>query len=293
VSDFAFFLGCIMPNRYPGIESATRFVMDKLGYTLHEMEGASCCPAPGVFKSFNRETWLAVAARNLVIAEEMGHDIMTVCSGCYGTLFEANHELQNNPERKERVNAILADLGLEYKGTIKVRHIGEILGYEVGPWGIGDHVVRKIDMKIAVHYGCHFLKPFKEKMIDSPENPSILENFIRELGATPVPYKDAMMCCGAGGGVRAGESDVALDMTREKLINIRAAGADAILDVCPFCHLQFDRGQVEIKRKYGEEYNIPVVHICQLLAYAMGEDDVGLDIQAVKGELRAKKEVMP
>lgn len=292
MSDFAFFLGCIMPNRYPGIEAATRFVMDKLGYTLHEMEGASCCPAPGVFKSFNRDMWLATAARNLIIAEEMGHDIVTVCSGCYGTLFDANHQLQEDPEKKDRVNEILADLDLEYKGTINVRHIAEILGYEVGPWGIGEHIVRKVDMKVAIHYGCHFLKPFKEKMIDSPERPSILENFVVELGAEPVPYKEFMMCCGAGGGVRAGESDVALDMTREKLINMKEAGADIILDICPFCHLQFDRGQTEIKKKLGEEYNLPVVHICQLLAYTMGLDDVGLNIQQVKGELRAKKEVV-
>ncbi len=288
MTEFAFFLGCIMPNRYPGIEAATRFVMEKLGYTLHDMEGASCCPAPGVFKSFQKDMWLATAARNLIIGEELGHDIMTVCSGCYGTLFDANYQLQHDPEKKEKVNEILAELGMEYKGTIKVRHIAEILGYEVGPWGIGEHIVRMLDMKVAVHYGCHFLKPFKEKMIDSPERPSILENFVKEIGATPVPYRDFMMCCGAGGGVRAGESDVALDMTREKLINMKAAGADAILDICPFCHLQFDRGQTEIKKKLGEEYNLPVVHICQLLAYAMGLDDVGMDIQAVKGTLTAK-----
>ncbi|MHA2015261.1 MAG: heterodisulfide reductase-related iron-sulfur binding cluster, partial [Candidatus Thorarchaeota archaeon] len=91
--EYSLFLGCIMPNRYPAIESTTRFVLDRLGFEVKEMEKAGCCPAPGVFRSFNKPDWMVAAARNLAIAEGNGADLLTVCNGCFGTLFEVNHAL--------------------------------------------------------------------------------------------------------------------------------------------------------------------------------------------------------
>ena len=108
MAKYAFFLGCVAPLRYPGIEKSTRVVFDKLGVELVDLTDASCCPAPGVIKAFSKLTWLAAAARNLALAEKMGLPIMTICNGCYGSLFEAAHELNNNAEELAKVNEILA-----------------------------------------------------------------------------------------------------------------------------------------------------------------------------------------
>ena len=279
---FAFFLGCLMPNRYPQIEKATKFVMEKLGYTLIDMERAACCPAPGVFRSFNKFDWMVAAARNLCIAEKMEADILTVCNGCFGTLQEVNKHLKENEEHREKVNEKLKLLGdYEFKGTIDVRHIGEVLGYEVGPWGIEDVIIRKVNARAAVHYGCHFLKPTRIREIESSEDPTIIEEFIDALGVESVRFKEQLTCCGAGGGVKAFDGNSSMTIFGEKMKNIDEIKPDFILDICPFCHLQFETGQDFLNKNKNCNYDYPVIHISQLVAYCMGmePDFIGLQYQ--------------
>ena len=284
MADFAYFLGCIMNNRYPGIEKSSRVMFEKFGITLNDMEGASCCPAPGVFGSFDKTSWLSIAARNITIAEDMGMDIMTECNGCFGTLFETNHELHEDEEAKAKINEVLSEVGREYKGDIKVRHFAEVLYNDVGLDKIAEAVTTQLDnLNVGVHYGCHFLRPTADIGIDNAEKPTILDELVEATGAKSVDYRDKMQCCGAGGGVRSRDIDVALDFTRDKLTNMTEAGVDVIVNVCPFCHLQFDVGQTEIKKNVGDEFNIPVFHLAQFLGLAMGysPEDLTVDVHQV------------
>jgi heterodisulfide reductase subunit B len=265
---FGFFLGCIAPNRYPGIEVATRKIAPMLGIELIDLPRAACCPAPGVFRSFDPTTWLALAARNLSISEELGVDIFTVCNGCYGSLREANETFKEEPEKLVKVNEILKEVGRTYRGSIQVRHIAEVLYKDVGVEKIRSIVKKQLGLKVAVHYGCHILKPTKHRGIDSAERPRFVDEMVEALGCESVQYKDRMLCCGAGGGLRTGALDVSLDMTLEKLRNVHESGADLLVDICPFCHLQFDYGQIQIRDGAKEYYAIPVLHYVQLLGLA-------------------------
>lgn len=280
---YAYFLGCIMNNRYPGIEKSTRILMDKLGVELKDMEGASCCPAPGVFGSFDKETWATIAARNITIAEDMGADILTECNGCFGSLHEANDLLKEDAECKDKVNQSLSEVSREYKGTSDVRHFAEVLYNEVGLENISEVFEKDLNLNVAVHYGCHFLKPSAKLGIDNPKNPKILDELVEITGVKSVPYTDKMMCCGAGGGLRSRDLEVTASFTKEKLENMTAAGVDAIIDVCPFCHMQFDVGQTEVNKQYGTDYAIPVLHLAQLYGLAMGlsPEELTLDKQVV------------
>jgi heterodisulfide reductase subunit B2 len=285
MAKYAFFLGCIMPLRYPGIESSTREVMKSLGVELVDIEGASCCPAPGVTRSFDQNYWMTVAARNLALAEKMGMDIVTICNGCFDTLFETAHKLNHDPELRKKVNKTLRDAaGMEYNGTVNVRHFVELLYRDVGLEAIRAKVKGGKNLKAAVHYGCHFLKPSNIKKIDDAERPHVFDDIVEAAGMTSVMYKDKGMCCGAGGGVRARTPDVALKMTKENLDNMANAGVDVIVDCCPFCHLQYDVGQVQLK---DLKQKIPVLHLSQLLGLAFGleKEKLGLEVHQVKVNL--------
>lgn len=268
---YAYFLGCITPNRYPGIELATRKVLKEFGIEVLDMKGASCCPAPGVFGSFDLWTWLVVAARNISIAEEMGIDITLTCNGCYATIQEANFLLKGNDKLKWKVNDFLKKIGREYKGTVEVKHVIEILSEDITYNTIRRRLRRPLEgLGVAVHYGCHFLKPSYARRHGSTERPTILDDFVKILGAASVNYRDKMVCCGAGGGVRAGNLDISLDYTREKIESMVEAGADCVVTPCAFCHFQFDTGQTELTERLGKKYELPVVFLTQLLGLALG-----------------------
>jgi len=275
---YALFLGCVIPNRYPMIEASIRSVFEELETEIIDMPGASCCPAPGVFRSFHLPTWLVIAARNITIGEELGVDIITGCNGCYGTLRDAWEELNHEVELKKMVNEHLAKIGREYKGSIEPKHIIQALYLDMGINHIRDQIKYKFkDLKIAVHYGCHIVKPsYKRPWNGEYENPTFLDEIVELTGAKSIDYKDKFMCCGAGGAVRTAIKEVAADFTREKLTNMRDAKVDAIITCCPFCHLQLDLGQMEVNNIYGdiigEPFKIPVIYITQLLGLSMGID---------------------
>jgi heterodisulfide reductase subunit B len=291
---YAFYLGCIAPNRYPGSEAASIRTSKRLGIELVPLEGASCCPAPRAFGSIDLNVWYAMAARNVVLAELMGLDIALVCNGCYKSIYEVNHKLKHNKELREGVNEVLKEIDMEYKGTIDVWHLGELL-YDPAIVGV-DKIRESVKVslkgtKIAVHYGCHLMKPKKERHMGSTENPMWVEELVEALGAETVQYRNKMQCCGAGGGVRGYDLVHSLDITNEKLINITEAGADAVVDLCPFCQLQFDRGQIEIEEKFGIKYDMPVFHYAELLGLAQGmsPSELGLDLHAISTEPFLKK----
>ncbi|MGY5874515.1 MAG: CoB--CoM heterodisulfide reductase subunit B [Candidatus Thorarchaeota archaeon] len=271
---FYHFLGCIIPHRYPSIQKATELVFEDLGIELLDMEGATCCPAPGVFGSFDRVTWAAISARNLTIAEQGGHPITTGCNGCFASLWDGNHELKHDEELRKAVNEALAEVGREFKGTIEVTHYVDALYNNAGLEKIRDRVTRSFKgVRMALHPGCHWMRPKNVKQKDDSEHPHLFRELCETSGAEYVPYKDELICCGAGGAVRTADVKTALDFTKQKFDSLLdAGGADMIVTPCPFCELQLDLGQVEIQKHFGEEYTFDILHVSELLALAFGHD---------------------
>ncbi len=276
---YSFFLGCVMPNRFPNVEKSIREVMPRLGVELEDLQGASCCPAPGVIRSFNEPTWLALASRNLALAEKAGNDIITGCNGCYGTFKETLATIHEDPDKLREVQQVFKGMGIKFKGEADAKHIIEVI-YDMGPEAIKKMVKRPLTgLKVAVHYGCHLLKPSKTRPWQQSERHTFLDELVEATGAESIRYKDKYMCCGAGGGVRGSNVPVSVDIAKEKMDNMMDAGADIIVDVCSFCHLQFEVSQPQLNKELGEmKYKIPVFYYTQLLGLAMGlePDQLGL-----------------
>ncbi len=275
---YGFFLGCVIPNRYPMIERSIRDVFEELNIELIDLAGASCCPAPGVFRSFHNLTWLVMAARNSSLSEELKVSPITGCNGCYGTLRDVWYDLEHDPQLKMKVNEELRKIGKSYTGKYEPKHVVQVLYQDLGLDYLKDYIKYKFsDLKVAVHYGCHIIKPsIKRPWNKEYEFPTFLDELVELTGAKSIDYKDKYLCCGAGGALRSGFNEVAADFTKEKLINIRKAKADIIITCCPFCHLQFDLGQKEVSNIFRDEikkpFNIPVIYITQLIGLSMGID---------------------
>jgi len=278
---FAFFPGCLIPARHPAMEFAIRATLPKLDIELVDLEGASCCPDPIYFKSKDKLSWLAVAARNLCLAEDLGVDLVTNCSGCTATLSETYHLLADDPELKDKVNQRLAKIGRMYKGTSKVRHIATVVRDEAGYEKVKASVTHPLEgLKVAIHYGCHLLKPSKIMNVDNPDDPQVLENLIRALGAEPVRHRNWYLCCGKA----CQNEDIPNNMMHDLLSSVHDEKADVLGMICPTCFGQFDHGQKKIAKLFEEDYHTPAVYYFQLLALAQGipYDDLGFQKQRFK-----------
>ena len=277
------FYGCMIPIKYPQMEAAFKRTMPGLGVELVDLEGFTCCPDPIFYKAKDVLGWLTIAARNLCIAEEAGTNIVTLCSGCTATLKEAVFLLAEDEDLRKKVNRRLAKIGKEYRGTTKVEHAVVVIRDELGIEKVEESVVRPLDgIKVAIHYGCHLLKPSQIMHVDDADYPSILENLIRATGATPISHDEELLCCGKG----CIDDDMPVDMVYDIFSSIRESGADCMGLICPTCFSSFDLGQIVVGRKRDTKFDIPVIYYFQLLGLAQGlsAEDVGLGLHKVKAD---------
>jgi heterodisulfide reductase subunit B len=276
---YLMFLGCAIPYRVAAFEISARKILGKLGIELVEMPEFNCCGLP--LDPVSHEMMLILAARNLAMAEQKGLNIITLCPGCAGTLKKVNKMLKEDKALRDEINHHLKEAGLEFKGTVDAKHFMQVLIEDVGLEKIKDSVVKPLTMlKVAEHNGCHILRPKEFIGFDDPEDPKTLKTLIEATGATCLDYMDETECCGAPS---VGVSDkVALELARDKLKHIKSVEAQALVTICPFCHIMYDTNELRIEKTFNEVYGIPILHYPQLLGLAMGmkADELAL------GELR-------
>jgi heterodisulfide reductase subunit B len=282
MKEFAVFWGCTIPARFPFIEKATRLVFDDLGASVHELDGHTCCPEGVLVKANDEHAFYATAARNLALVEKAGLGVVTPCNGCYSTFKEAQSHLTTDWRLKDEINEKLAAQELHYDGKVQVTHFAEWLSEEMGGALVASKLKKPFwGMRIAVHYGCHLLRPSPAVRWDDPLNPTKVEALIAALGATVVDYTTKMQCCGNALD-RVGEREGSLAFARRKLMDLMGNDVDALVVVCPSCFQQFDLNQAALQRA-REDVNVPVLYLSELIALGMGHsaEEIGLDMHRV------------
>lgn len=259
---YAYFPGCTLSTTATDYDASGRAVATALGIDLAELDDWNCCGATFPLSTENVMDMLA-PARILIAAEEQGNDVTALCAVCFNVLKRSDHFLRTHPEATQRLNLFVEEG--DYTGTVRVRHLLDILRDDVGWEAVRERVTVPLQgMKLAPYYGCLLLRPQAEMNLDDPEAPTILHDLIAALGAQPVSYPDQAECCGSY--LLVSQPQATERLSGRVVDSARQAGAEMIITACPLCQYNLSEAQ----KNLPEGQRLPVVYFTQIMAAAFG-----------------------
>ncbi|MFQ6131452.1 MAG: CoB--CoM heterodisulfide reductase iron-sulfur subunit B family protein [Armatimonadota bacterium] len=272
---YTFYPGCAIEASGAPYGKSARAVSDTLGVELIDLDDWNCCGATA-YMSVWQDRSLTISSRNLALAEKEGRDVVVICSGCYCVLNKTNHYLAESREMRETVGEALAAVGLEYNGTVKVRHLVDVLANDVGAQALRAAVVNDLsNLKVAAYSGCQLSRPFGG--FDDPELPRALDDVVATTGATVVDYPLKARCC--AGMLMTTKTEVAETLVGRLLACARDREADCLVTACPLCQVNLECYQDQASAALNRDLHIPVLSFTQLLgaAYGLPAKQLGLD----------------
>lgn len=255
---YSYYPGCTLRNKAKALDDYARASALALGFELEEISEWQCCGGVYPLGSDEIATKLA-SVRALNEAKEKGQELVTLCSACHHVIKRVNDDMKNVADIRMRANNYM---GLEtpYGGETTVLHFLEVLRDRIGFDKLKEKVVNPFTgKKIGAYYGCLLLRPGKILEFDNPENPKIMEDFIRAIGAEPVIYPYRNECC--GGYISLKEKDMAENMCSKIRESASGFGADMLITACPLCMYNLNKNQTG---------DLPVYYFTELLAQALG-----------------------
>ncbi|MDX2244302.1 MAG: CoB--CoM heterodisulfide reductase iron-sulfur subunit B family protein [Leptolyngbyaceae cyanobacterium bins.302] len=279
---YAYYPGCVAQGACRELHQSTQVLSRALGIELIELKKAACCGS-GTFKEDSQLLEDTVNARNIALAEELNLPLLTHCSTCQGVIGHVDDRLkkaqQQNPAYVEQINDLLCKENCSpYQGSTEVKHLLWALVGDYGLDALREKVTQKLaGLNCAAFYGCYLLRAQEHLPYDDPFNPQSMENVFRTVGATPVYYRGRTQCC--GWPLSSYATDQAFKMAGMHLQEAIAAGADCIVTPCPLCHLNLDSRQPEVERAIGKKLGLPILHLPQLIALAVGIEPGELGLQ--------------
>ena len=282
---YAYFPGCVAQGACRELYLSTAALTEALGIELVELKQAACCGS-GTYKEDSQLLEDTVNARNIALAESLNLPLLTHCSTCQGVIGHVDERLKdsqtNQPAYLEQINGLLKkEQCSPYQGSTEVKHLLWALVSDYGLEALQKKVTQKLSgLNCAAFYGCYLLRA-QSLPDDDPFYPESMENVFRAVGATPIYYRGRTQCC--GWPLSSYATTQSFKMAGSHIREAIEAGADCIVTPCPLCHLNLDSRQPEVERVIGQRLDLPILHLPQLVALALGIEPsrIGLDKHVV------------
>jgi len=272
---YAYYPGCSLSGLGKPYDESLKAVFAHLGLGLEEIPDWNCCGATS-YMSISQDKAVALAARNLALAEPMHRDIVAPCAACYLVLSKAQHMMDEYPAVAARVQKGLQAAGLSYDGRVNVRHPLDIVVNEVGLDAVRARVTRPLTgYTVAPYYGCQVVRPYGS--FDDPLRPTTLDRLMEALGATVIDYPLKAHCC--GGSIMGTMEDTGVRLNYLLLKEARARAANVMATLCPLCQYNLEGYQDKMRRAFHEDVRLPIAYFTQLMGLAFGLDPKALGLQ--------------
>jgi heterodisulfide reductase subunit B len=255
---FSLFPGCSLEGTARDYGESVEAVAEALGLELGELEDWSCC---GASSAHCTDEFLSIAlpARNLMLAQKTGLDLVVPCAACFSRLKAAEKALTRGG----------VDVGVDYRGDIRVLHLLDLFTRPEILEAVDEKIQRPLTgLKVASYYGCLIVRPPETTGAEHWEDPRTMDDLVRRLGGESVSWPYKTECC--GGGLVLTMPDMVHRMTGRLLDMAQEAEADCIVTACPLCQSNLDTRQQEIGAASGRAYDIPIFYFTELLGLAFG-----------------------
>ena len=252
-----YYPGCTLKTQGKQLDIYARLSAEALGVTMDEIDNWQCCG--GSYGTSRDEIATKLSAvRALDFAKHNGGKLLTLCSACHNVLKRVNDDMAHDDNIRAKANNYM-QLDEPYGGETQVIHYLEMLREMVGWDNIRSKVLNPVGKKVGAYYGCLLLRPDKVMAFDNPENPTIIENFLSAIGATPVKYPMRNECCGAYVGLK--NDDLPAKRSGMVLNSAKEAGAEIVVTACPLCLYNLNK---------HNDTDVKVMYFTELLAEALG-----------------------
>lgn len=277
--------GCSLKGGSREYKESVSALAKACGIELSDIPDWNCCGATAAH-NLNKELALSLPARILALAEQAGMETVVVpCAACYSRLTIVQHELQEDDQLKQRVTDIIE---MPYTGSVKIMNAIQFLQAYILE-KLPALIKKPFAYKVACYYGCLLVRPHGILKFDRPEDPHMMDDVMKLIGADSIDWAYKVECCGAGMSVA--RTDVVGKLSGKIMEDAVDRGAEAIIVACPMCHSNLDMRRADINKSLNRELDTPVLYITQAIGLALGVDakELGLHRHFVKVNLPEKK----